>query len=424
MYLGDTSKTAVLDLGRAEGVIEIHPGATLSFKGLTILQDNPLTKSAIDPNFHFPLPVATTMMGGRLEYQNVLMGYRNCGNRQLEHTYWREYLGFNDTVQVCNTANICGDRVGSFVHAVPDNHKCENAHHLSNGNGHNGPLSRAATLALVILLPGIAIFALLIVAIQFRQKLQIGPRFYPRRQSNSTILDISQPKAESDAGQTRMLDSDQDEHATGLQGENISSPANGNEYSGFPADDGLLLDMEWVLGMGSNGSRVYKGKYHGHTVAVRIVECAGNPDDAWRTPREVKVNKKLSHANVVKIIFSGAFFTGNGKEESSASESGSGSPSLSGPPPVPFNTFVVMEHCEIGSLQSAIQRGFFVEHCDTGSSKLDARLMMMCMLDVARGMQHMHENGLIHAALHPKNVFLKLNKEDDRGFFCKVTPSF
>lgn len=422
---GDASKMAVLDLGGVEDVIEIHSDATLVFSGLTILQDNQRIDDTIDPRFHFPLPVATVMMGGRLEYQNVLMGYRECGNRQLEHTYWREYLGLNNTVRACETANICGEEVEAYVAdgLVKPNHKCEVIHPLSSGNAHSGPLSRATTLTLVILLPGIAILALLFVAIQFRRKLQTGLGLHSRKQTGSSVLDISPVKAGSNGGQTCMLGSEQDEHAVGLQVVDDTSATEGNEYSGFPADDGLMLDMEWILGMGSNGSKVYKGKYHGHTVAVRIVECAGNPDDAWRTPREVKVNKKLSHANIVKIVFSGAFFTRDDNQESPASVSDSGSPNLSGPPPVPFNTFVVMEHCEVGSLQSAIQRGFFVENDDFGGSKLDARLMMMCMLDVARGMQHMHENGIIHAALHPKNILLKLDKEDERGFFCKVIPS-
>lgn len=409
-------------MGVLGSIFEVKDGAELTFDGLVIAQEENKRTENQRP-FELPVSFVIVREGGKIKFHNCAFIFRKCrknqGSQNIVQTLWSNISESNSTY-ACNTAAACGNGAFDIVaeHFLNYDNKCAettSAKELIAGQSDSKERSsglRIVTLVLAVCLAFMIIMFILLAALRLRKKSSTNLSAALARHHAQT------PGHESHISMGSM-NSDPQEDTASQAGDEPSTPLVG-EYRKFPADDGLTLDMEWMLGTGSNGSKVYKGRYHGHTVAVRIVECTGNPDDALKTPREVRVSKRLSHPNIVKSIFSGAFFTGDGAKDASTALSDSELSTPPGPTPVSFSTFVVMEYCEVGSLQDAISRGFFIEKDEFGGSKLDARLMLMCMLDVARGMQHMHEKDILHAALYPKNVLIALDKDDERGFYCKV----
>ena len=71
-------------------------------------------------------------------------------------------------------------------------------------------------------------------------------------------------------------------------------------------------------------------------------------------------------------------------------------------------TYVVMEWCEKGSLQSAVADGVF--HVHSSEWGHDAIMPIICatLLDIATGMAYLHKMHILHCDLKLRNVLLKL----------------
>ncbi|KXZ47521.1 hypothetical protein GPECTOR_34g680 [Gonium pectorale] len=82
-------------------------------------------------------------------------------------------------------------------------------------------------------------------------------------------------------------------------------------------------------------------------------------------------------------------------------------------------TQIVMEYCDRGSLQRAIDKNLF-----RASSRWNARVALRALLrtarEVAQGMCHLHASQIVHGDLKPGNVLLKSSRADRRGFVAKV----
>ena len=71
-------------------------------------------------------------------------------------------------------------------------------------------------------------------------------------------------------------------------------------------------------------------------------------------------------------------------------------------------TRIIMEFCDAGSLDEAIQQGSF----RSGSMDAlrpapgDLRAMCLTLLDIASAMAHLHSMRIVHKDLKPKNVLL------------------
>ncbi|KXZ49376.1 hypothetical protein GPECTOR_21g602 [Gonium pectorale] len=81
---------------------------------------------------------------------------------------------------------------------------------------------------------------------------------------------------------------------------------------------------------------------------------------------------------------------------------------------------MVMEHCDHGSLHSAIQRGIFKPASRWGP-KLALRALIRTVREVAQGMFHLHSNNVLHGDLKPANVLLINSRKDRRGYVAKVS---
>ena len=63
-----------------------------------------------------------------------------------------------------------------------------------------------------------------------------------------------------------------------------------------------------------------------------------------------------------------------------------------------LETWLILEYCDQGSLHDAVCSGRF---------RRDSGAGLLCLLDVAAGMQHLHSLEILHADLKGANVLLK-----------------
>ena len=81
---------------------------------------------------------------------------------------------------------------------------------------------------------------------------------------------------------------------------------------------------------------------------------------------------------------------------------------------------VVMEHCDVGSLQRALQRKAFLPSAKW-PHHVTFRALLRTAAEIAKGMEYIHaQHGIIHGDLKPANVLLKTHKADRRGYIAKV----
>lgn len=83
-----------------------------------------------------------------------------------------------------------------------------------------------------------------------------------------------------------------------------------------------------------------------------------------------------------------------------------------------FETWLVLEFCDRGSLWKTIKKGVFTQN-QTVAPLLDH--VLLSALDVANAMNYLHSLGITHGDLKADNVLLKSANTDRRGFFCKVS---
>lgn len=202
---------------------------------------------------------------------------------------------------------------------------------------------------------------------------------------------------------------------------------------------GLKLGMP--IGKGAF-STVYKAAWGKTTVAVKVIRHDGlvpKGQDLF----EAQLGTAVVHPNLVhtygnQIRRRQDLFTTLSSRPSSLStvdEAGMNPPSragtsessdvfsdmvdvLKGPDAQDYETWVVMEYCDQGSLLSAIRRGIFFHDAERRYPRIEN--ILLTALDIAKAMAHLHALSTVHGDLKAKNVLLKTKKEDVRGYMCKV----
>lgn len=210
--------------------------------------------------------------------------------------------------------------------------------------------------------------------------------------------------------------------------------------------DGLRLGG--IVGGGGFG-RVYKGNWKGSSVAVKIVPAQVSPGSTLDLSHEPLLSLSLSHPNVLSTyktcVVRVLSDIGPGAHPPCSPSTmegihtGGGSPATSGGRvvrsltdrnslvevvsptavllPGMYETWLVLEWADRKSLHHEIKSGV-LKRGDPPT--LDLPVTLLCLLDVARGLEYLHGLNIIHADLKPQNVLLVSEKRDRRGFVCKL----
>lgn len=77
-----------------------------------------------------------------------------------------------------------------------------------------------------------------------------------------------------------------------------------------------------------------------------------------------------------------------------------------------------MEYCDKGELSRAIDRGEYVLNFHSLQPNMCA--ILHCALDIAKGLEYLHNMDLVHGDIKPDNILRKSDAVDPRGYICKV----
>ncbi|KAJ9506971.1 hypothetical protein QJQ45_016559, partial [Haematococcus lacustris] len=188
-----------------------------------------------------------------------------------------------------------------------------------------------------------------------------------------------------------------------------------------------------VLGEGTYGC-VYKASWKGTLVAVKVMRLPPSMDGNEKREKmaimETAISSSLSHPNVVQTFTysvqqvqqqgprcpdtksvdlpSLAEVDGEGGAKLGAWDKPEGGSS--------WEVRLVQEYCEAGSLREMLDKKAF----HPPGRDVDLCAVLDTAIDVARALDHLHRQGIVHADLKPRNVLLKANPLVQRGFVAKV----
>ncbi|GAB4819736.1 hypothetical protein N2152v2_006782 [Parachlorella kessleri] len=112
-----------------------------------------------------------------------------------------------------------------------------------------------------------------------------------------------------------------------------------------------------------------------------------------------------------------AGMSSSGLARASGGTVGKGKAVVAVPQEALYETWLVLEYCDKGSLADNIRAGRFLSR-RTGQPHL--RAVLMCLADVARGMVHLHSQNIVHGDLKAANVLMKSREDGGKGFTCKI----
>ncbi|CAK0736720.1 hypothetical protein CVIRNUC_000792 [Coccomyxa viridis] len=198
------------------------------------------------------------------------------------------------------------------------------------------------------------------------------------------------------------------------------------------------VELGPLIGQGSFG-KVYRGVWNGAPVAVKIIHMANDsslvanqaeaaadpqfmsgsglasatPSSTMRGALEAMHSVDLGHPNIVQTYKSTQRAVQSGQEYRPSPEEGGGKQFT--------ETWLVLEYCDKGNLQDAVDRGVFVmSRSNAPEQQCNVRSVRETALEIASALAYLHSLNILHGDLSGGNILLTSSNKDTRKFTCKV----
>jgi len=325
----------------------------------------------------------------------------------------------------CSSFESCGQVGGLSADGVPV--PAERETKDSSGSNNKAVVIAVSTTVttIVLLLAATAFSSYVLNKRRRKEKVATAkPRSSPQAPARQ-----EEPKHKSSeqavAPKTEKADARQDNaHDAYLAAREESSSGGASDWSKLDIRE---VEFEALIGKGGFG-KVYKVRYRGEVLALKMINHEDVSGDAVSQPLEAYFSQSIKHRHVVRTYL-------HNTHKRNCSEALSMTPtsarseadwlscigSVNEMELGDFRTWLVMEYCDMGTLQQAIEEGggtFF--GLGEGDAVKKARLVLNCARDVTSAMAYLHSLDIIHGDLKAQNILLQTCKRDERGFICKV----